>query len=147
LDPYINVIHIGENTAGKYQASTTLYDSPNFTRQGANPNHSYAMQPLIYKSLNKVGRTDYFDGLTPDIQLSESYLNLGIIGDENKKLLAAALADIQSPIARLSPIKSEKEASLTFFKNSNRVSPLHNDMYVDKKLPSDLLNRFKIEKN
>ena len=24
LDPYINVIHIGENTAGKYQASTTL---------------------------------------------------------------------------------------------------------------------------
>ncbi|OYX27946.1 MAG: carboxyl-terminal protease [Flavobacteriales bacterium 32-35-8] len=66
LDPYINVVHIGENTAGKYQASTTIYDSPDFTRQGANPSHSYAMQPLIFKSLNKIGRTDYFDGLTPD---------------------------------------------------------------------------------
>ena len=147
LDPYINVVHIGENTAGKYQASTTIYDSPDFTRQGANPSHSFAMQPLIFKSSNKVGRTDYFNGLTPDIQVSESYLNLGVIGDENEKLLAAALADIQSPTARLAPIKSEKEASLTLFKDSNSFKPLHNDMYVDKKLPSDLLSRFKIEKN
>ncbi|WP_100612659.1 S41 family peptidase [Confluentibacter lentus] len=147
LDPYINVIHIGENTAGKYQASTTIYDSPDFTRQGANPSHSYAMQPLIFKSLNKVGRTDYFNGLTPDIQLSESYLDLGVIGDENETLLAAALADIQNPTAKLSPIKSEKEASLTLFKDSNSFKPLHNDMYVDKKLPSGLLSKFIIEKN
>ena len=147
LDPYINVIHIGENTAGKYQASTTIYDSPDFTRQGANPNHSYAMQPLIFKSSNKVGRTDYFNGLTPDIEISESYLNLGVIGDDNEKLLAAALADIQSSTAKISSIKSEKEASLTLFKDSNSFKPLHDEMYVDKKLPSDLLSRFKIEKN
>jgi carboxyl-terminal processing protease len=145
LDPYINVVHIGENTAGKYQASTTIYDSPNFSRQGANPSHSYAMQPLIFKSLNKVGRTDYFDGLTPDIQLSENHLDLGAIGDENETLLAAALADIESPTAKLSSIKSEKEASLTLFKDSNSFKPLHNDMYVDKKLPSDLLSRFRTE--
>ncbi|PKQ46325.1 S41 family peptidase [Confluentibacter flavum] len=140
LDPYINVIHIGENTAGKYQASTTLYDSPDFSRQGANPSHSYAMQPLIFKSLNKVGRTDYFDGLTPDVELSESYLDLGIIGDENETLLAAALADIQSPTAKLAPIKSEKEASLTLFKDSNSFKPFHNEMYVDKKLPFNISN-------
>src|SRR5690606_41156224 len=42
LDPYIDVVHIGENTTGKFQASTLVYDSPDFSRQGANPSHSYA---------------------------------------------------------------------------------------------------------
>lgn len=145
LDPYIDVIHIGENTAGKYQASTTLYDSPDFSRQGANPSHSYAMQPLIFKSSNKAGRTDYFDGLTPDIALSESYLDLGLIGDENEPLLAAALANIQGSVAKPSSTKS-KEASLTLIKDSNSFKPFHDDMYVDKKLPSDLLSKFIIKK-
>lgn len=140
LDPYINVIHIGENTAGKYQASTTLYDSPDFKRAGANLAHNYAMQPLIFKSLNKNGRTDYFDGLTPDIELSESYLNLGVIGDENEKLLAAALADIGGNTTKTSSGKSEKEASLKTFKDSNSFKPFNDIMYVDKKLPFRLSN-------
>ena len=96
LDPYIDVIHIGDFTTGKYQASTTLYDSNNFRRDGANPNHTYAMQPLIFKSLNKVGTTDYDNGLTPDIELKESYLNLGVLGDVNETLLAAAIAEIEN---------------------------------------------------
>jgi carboxyl-terminal processing protease len=136
LDPYINVVHIGENTAGKYQASTTLYDSEDFSRNGANPNHSYAMQPLIFKSLNKVGNTDYFDGLTPDISLSESYLNLGVIGDVNEKLLAAALADIEGSTTKISTEKSLKEKSLKKIKDSNTFQPFYDNMYVDKKLPS-----------
>ncbi|MBU3821701.1 carboxyl-terminal protease [Flavobacteriaceae bacterium XHP0103] len=135
LDPYINVVHIGENTAGKYQASTTLYDSPDFKRAGANLAHNYAMQPLIFKSLNKNGRTDYFDGLTPDIELSESYLNLGVLGDENEKLLAAALADIGNTTTKAASEKPEKEASLRPFKDSNSFKPFNDIMYVDKKLP------------
>src|SRR5690606_21140038 len=59
LDPYINVVKIGTTTIGKYQASTTLYDSPNFGRNNANPRHTYAVQPLIYKSINSVGFTDF----------------------------------------------------------------------------------------
>ena len=31
LNPYIDVIHIGETTYGKYQGSLTLYDSENFS--------------------------------------------------------------------------------------------------------------------
>ena len=147
LDPYINVVHIGENTAGKYQASTTLYDSPDFGREGANPSHSYAMQPLIFKSLNKVGRTDYPGGLTPDILVSESYLNLGIIGDENEKLLAVALAEIQNPTIKPINTKAEKEIALKSFWDSNSFEPFLNDMHVDKKLPTDLLNRMILEQN
>ncbi|WP_223034998.1 S41 family peptidase [Hanstruepera marina] len=94
LDPYIDVIHIGTNTAGKFQASVTLYDSPDFRRSGANPSHLYAMQPLVLKSLNAVGNTDYSNGLTPDILVSENYSNMGVLGDENELLLSVALQHI-----------------------------------------------------
>lgn len=144
LDPYITVIHIGDNTTGKYQASTTLYDSDDFGRKGANPNHTYAMQPLIFKSLNKVGKTDYNKGLTPDIPLKENIINLGIIGDKNERLLAAALADITGSFSKLETIKSESKQTLKPFKDSNSLEPFNNEMYVDKKIPFDLIkNKFK----
>ncbi|WP_250434488.1 S41 family peptidase [Hanstruepera flava] len=94
LDPYIDVVHIGTSTAGKFQASVTLYDSPNFRRSGANPSHLYAMQPLVLKSLNSVGNTDYSNGLTPDILVSENYSNMGVLGNENELLLSVALQHI-----------------------------------------------------
>ena len=140
LDPYIDVIHIGENTTGKYQASTTLYDSDNFTREGANQNHTYAMQPLIFKSLNKVGNTDYDNGLTPDIELNESYLNLGVLGDSNEKLLSAALAEIENT-GRFINIKSESMPNLKLIKDSNSFIPFNNDMHIDKEIPFDMLNK------
>lgn len=140
LDPYINVVHIGTNTTGKYQASTTLYDSEDFSREGANRGHTYAMQPLIFKSLNAVGNTDYDTGLTPDIQIEESYLDLKAIGDTNETLLAVALADISGATNKISLSKSAFKPSFTFFKDSNSFQPFGNDMYVDKPLPSNFLN-------
>lgn len=94
LDPYIDVIQVGSRTTGKFQASTTLYDSDNFLRSGANPGHTYAIQPLIYKTLNVAGKTDYFEGLQPDIEIREDIFNLGILGDVNEPFLQAALNDI-----------------------------------------------------
>ena len=141
LDPYIDVIHIGENTTGKYQASTTLYDSDDFGREGANPNHAYAIQPLIFKSLNKVGNTDYNMGLPPDIFLKESFINLGIIGDENETLLAAALADIENSTIKLTNIKAKSIPSLKSFKDSNSFERFNNEMHIDKKIPLNLLRK------
>lgn len=95
LEPYIDVIQIGENTTGKFQASTTLYDSPNFRRNGVNTTHNYAIQPLIYKTVNAAGVTDYVNGLPPDVEIKEDLRNLGILGDPSERLLAAALATIE----------------------------------------------------
>ncbi|OBX22311.1 MULTISPECIES: S41 family peptidase [Bizionia] len=91
LDPYIDVIHIGTETAGKFQASITLYDAPDFRRANANPSHLYAMQPLVLKSLNAVGNTDYSQGLFPAISQPENYGNMGTLGSETEPLLATAL--------------------------------------------------------
>ena len=141
LDPYIDVLHIGDYTTGKYQASTTLYDSDNFNREGANASHSYAMQPLIFKSLNKVGNTDYDEGLTPDMYLPESFLNLGVLGDENELLLAAALADIEGSFNKLEAIKAKSQLTIKPFKDSNSFEPFNNEMYVDQSIPFELITK------
>ena len=98
LNPYINMMQVGDTTTGKYQASFLLYDAPapNFSKSQANPGHTYAMLPLVFKTSNVLGFTDYAEGLVPDIQLKENYTNLGILGDVNEPLLAAALNDILS---------------------------------------------------
>jgi len=61
LDPYIDVIQVGGTTTGKFQASFLLYDAPapNFDRSQANPGHTYAMLPLVFKTANAAGYTDY----------------------------------------------------------------------------------------
>ena len=72
LNPYIDVIHIGETTYGKYQGSLTLYDSENLSVENINPTHNYALQPLVFKILNAVGNTDYYDGYNLTIFLQNS---------------------------------------------------------------------------
>ena len=95
LNPYIDVIKVGSTTVGKYQASTTIYDSPNFQRANANPRHTYAVQPLIFKSINSVGFTDYDNGFNPDVSIGERLNNLGELGNPTEPLLAAAIMHIQ----------------------------------------------------
>lgn len=141
LKPYIDVVQIGTNTAGKYQASTTLYDSPDFGRQGANQNHSYAMQPLIYKSLNAVGFTDYFNGLAPNIPLEEQVYNLGVLGDINEPLLAAAISNIMGT-GRLS---TQKGSFPDIVGDSNDLIPHSKEMVDDNKIPIDIIKRISFE--
>ncbi|PRX42821.1 S41 family peptidase [Salegentibacter salegens] len=94
LAPYIDVVHVGEGTVGKFQAAAPLYDSPNFLRQNRNPNHKYVIQPLIYESKNANEDAYYEEGLVPDIEAEEDIVNLLPLGEPEETLLAAALADI-----------------------------------------------------
>jgi len=54
----------------------------------------WAIQPLIGRTENADGFSDYTAGLTPDIMIEESLSDLGVLGDENERLLARALAEI-----------------------------------------------------
>ncbi len=145
LRPYISeLIQIGTTTAGKYQASTTLYDSPNFRRSGASQNHTYAMQPLIFKSLNIDGVTDYFDGLSPieANELRESIRNLGVLGDVNEPLLARAISLIDQS-GKFSNTKSESLIEING--DSNDLQPFAKEMYIDKEIPEGLIKRILFE--
>ncbi len=96
LEPYIDVIQIGVNTSGKFEGSFLLYDAPapNFSRSQANPNHRYVMLPLVLRSVNADGLTDYFDGFTPDIEIAESFENLGQLGMPGEPLFDIAIEEI-----------------------------------------------------
>ena len=93
LKPYITVVQIGSTTTGKNVGSITLYDSPNYGKQNANPNHKYAMQPIVLKVLNKDNFGEYQTGISPDAgnALNENLGNLGALGDINELYLAKAL--------------------------------------------------------
>ncbi|AZQ44154.1 S41 family peptidase [Nonlabens ponticola] len=128
LAPYINVIQVGDNTAGKFQASITVYDSEDFRRAGANPAHTYAMQPLVYRSVNSAGNTDYFDGLEPDIELVEEIDNLGTLGDPNERLLRACLDDIIDGSV-ISSFPTRPRILFNKVSSSNDLKLLGNDMW------------------
>ncbi|SHI70494.1 S41 family peptidase [Aquimarina spongiae] len=125
LDPYIEVIQVGTNTSGKFQASRTVYDSPDFGRQGANLGHTYAMQPLVLRSINSVGFTDYFDGFTPEIEIAEDFTNLGVLGDPDEPLLRTALNAISG--TRIAT--KSHTVKLESIGDSNMFSPIYERMY------------------
>lgn len=112
LNPYINVVQIGDYTYGKNVASVTLYDSPSLTKTGVNPNHRYAMQPIVAHSVNSEGFGDYLDGLTPDYQLTERIKTLGVLGDTNEPLLSTAIGKITGTAKFIVPEKTTTDLKL-----------------------------------
>ncbi|KJD33352.1 hypothetical protein PK35_05695 [Tamlana nanhaiensis] len=135
LSSYINVVHIGEKTVGKTQASITIYDSANFEKAGANQNHTYAMQPLVATGVNKDNDEVPGTGLTPTVgfEYSENPLNLGVLGNENEPMLALALADIENQTGKSTINKptSNSKSPLVFIKDSNDFNPLEGGMRID----------------
>lgn len=88
LDPYIQVSTVGTTTLGKVHGSITLYDSDNLTRNGdnLNPNHTWAIQPLVTEILNSNG-TNQPNGIVPTVNLREDYGDLGVLGERSDPLL------------------------------------------------------------
>lgn len=137
LSPYIDVVQIGNRTTGKTQASVTLYDSSDFSRQKANPRHKYALQPLVAVSTNKDNISVPPNGLISDMEpfrMKEAVNNLGALGDASEPFLAKAIADITGS-AR--PFPSDSHQQLTPLHDQVDQKLLDNEMYIDglDKLP------------
>jgi len=130
LEPYIDVVQVGDMTVGKSQASITLYDSEGFGREDANPDHTYAIQPLVYESVNANDVGVPFNGLTPDIEIIEDISNLGVLGESSDPLLNAALQDILGNRS-FSPNRA-KRFWYSEFSESGENSPAYRRMYIEK---------------
>lgn len=130
LKPYIDVVQIGTTTTGKNVGSITLYDSDDFTKQNVNPDHKYAMQPIVLKIVDKNGFGDYAQGISPTSQntLSEDIGNLGILGNATEPYLAKVLDLISN---------GGKQAIPKTFKTFNEVQEiegrdLNKEMYLEE---------------
>lgn len=129
LDPYIDVRQVGDTTTGKFQASVTFYDAPDFERKNANPNHFYAIQPLILTTANAAGTTGFVKGLNPDVPLEEYVSTYGVLGDDNEPLLKAALDEIRG--GRSFDLIQNQGKRLQEIGESGMDDPTYQRMYVD----------------
>jgi hypothetical protein len=122
-------------TVGKNVGSVTLYDSPSFGAENRNPNHRYAMQPIVLKIVNSVGFGDYFNGLQPDFLQKETLSTLGVLGDTAEPLLSTAIGKITGT-SRMSKQIPGKE--FEFFTDAKSIKGIQNQMYIEK-APEGLL--------
>lgn len=76
LDPYMEVILIGaENTTGKYVGSITINDEE--------ADHGWAMQPIVLKTANANGITDYSNGFEPHYLVKDDFdAELGTLSED-----------------------------------------------------------------
>ncbi|MEX0986350.1 MAG: S41 family peptidase [Bacteroidales bacterium] len=88
LEPYMNVIQIGENTYGKFYGSITVPDLEEPAR------HSWGLQPLVFKFASSTGFTDFNNGLIPDIIIDDNILDMKQFGDLSDPILARAVEEI-----------------------------------------------------
>lgn len=123
-----DVVVIGEETVGKTQASITVYDSANLQFQNVNPNHTYAMQPLVANSTNVNDELVPSSGIVPTIQISETASNLGILGDPTEPLLAEAISQITGNVDRTLFYNPQPSRSIDI---KPLLNPLEQEMYID----------------
>ncbi len=90
LKPYMGIILIGpDHTSGKYTGSITLSEPEK---------HNWAIQPIVLKSANVNGNTDYRVGFMPDY-IENDNLHYPL-GDPEEDMLAKALELITGTVAR-----------------------------------------------
>ena len=143
LAPYLEVVHIGETTAGKNEFSIVLVDIPdnNYIYDSSkesqiNADNKWGIQPLVGVNENADGFSAYTDGLVPDIPLMEDIPNLGVLGNSKEPLLAKAIEKITQNSAKRDftvamPAK--------IFSSSKMFTPVKDNMYLDK--PLDLTTK------
>ena len=135
LKPYMSSVKlIGATTYGKNVGSITLYDAPKndySSESRANPDHKFAMQPIVFQSYNKNGESDYSQGFIPDIAIDESkYWNHILpLGDRNEALLKAALDDISGLRNKESLSKIQLQARQ--IKINLPENKFEQEMYID----------------
>jgi len=135
LKPYITVVQIGDITTGKNVGSVTLYDSPTYGKENRNPNHRYAMQPIVLKIVNSAGFGDYQSGLVPNFELKETVSTLGVLGSPTEPLLSLAISKINPATKMKEPVPG---IQFDYFNDSKSINGIQNQMYLEK-APEGLL--------
>jgi C-terminal processing protease CtpA/Prc len=137
LEAHIDVKLVGSATVGKQVGSITLYDSDDLRKSGANlnPNHTYAMQPLVFEIKNK-NDVNYPNGIIPEInftgiELEENISDLGTLGERSDPMLDATLIYIATNKKTVSKESNFIKKDIIF--NSKLATPAGNNMYSELK--------------
>ena len=127
--PSIDVQLIGAQTLGLTEASLTVYDSDDYTKNGENFNesHEYAMQLVALEVQNSINVNEP-NGFTVDFSQPEDSGNLGVLGEVSDPLLSQAIEFVVSGSATLIEGTTPVPTQNTW--NSNMLFLDYNKMYV-----------------
>ena len=109
LNPYMDVVTVGDTTFGKYTGSLTVtpdwyYESESYYDDFDN----WGLQPIVVRYANSEGVTDFRDGFPPDILVSDALFSGIPLGDKNDPLFAAAIENITgAPVIAMKKAKIE----------------------------------------
>jgi carboxyl-terminal processing protease len=120
LSPFIDVIKVGTTTYGKNVGSFTVFDSPDFTQNNVNPNHTVAMQPITFKYFNKLDQSDFTLGFEPDYELIEYISDMKPFGDLNEPLLQTCLSVISGNVSKVQAFKRPEFSTEEFFNSLDK---------------------------
>jgi C-terminal processing protease CtpA/Prc len=81
LDPYMEIVTIGDTTHGKYTGAWVMPDD----------DKKWAMVPIVLKYANIEGFTDFTNGLVPNYKVKDDLLNKSQFGELSDPLLAKAV--------------------------------------------------------
>lgn len=122
LEPYMDVIQIGEPTYGKYSGAYILPDE----------NNEWAIIPIVMKYSNAAGYTDFEDGLEPDYAMNDDVIFAVPFGDTADPMTQKAIELITGQTMSILATRS-KPALVNQFKKitpENKVMNLRRNLYV-----------------
>jgi C-terminal processing protease CtpA/Prc len=129
LDPYMQVVQIGEPTYGKYVGSWVMADD----------NEEWAMMPIVMKYSNISGYTDFIDGVPPDHDIEDDLVDAVPFGDPTDPMIAKA---IELATGKSIPVrKAGSRADMNFRQIVPKEMNARNNLYINgmdpvtKKLP------------
>ena len=104
LEPYMDVVQIGEWTYGKYTGAWVMPDD----------NEEWAMVPIVLKYANINGYTEFKDGLEPDYEIEDDLLSAVPFGDTSDPMVAQAIELVTGSV--VATTLKTKSAYLSTFK-------------------------------
>jgi C-terminal processing protease CtpA/Prc len=102
LEPYIDVVVVGDTTYGKYTGAWVWPDTETPAR------HNYAIVPIVLKYANSEGVTEFKNGLLPDYPINDWVPGAGEFGSFSDPMLAKTL----EVITGVNPMPVSKKAGL-----------------------------------
>jgi C-terminal processing protease CtpA/Prc len=110
LEPYMDVIIVGDSTYGKYTASTVIRPESWFTNPSDYTDFkNWGLMPIIIRYANSLGVTNFKNGFAPDYLVGDALLPAYPLGDLTEPLLKKAVENITGNI-----ITSPKKAEMHF---------------------------------
>jgi carboxyl-terminal processing protease len=109
LEPYMDVILVGDTTYGKYTASITIKPEDLYANASDYADFkNWGVQPIIIRYANSQGITNFKNGFAPDFLVSDALLPASPLGELTEPLLKKAVENITGIT-----IPSQKKAAVS----------------------------------